>query len=231
MGSVIRRIAWAGALAGAVVLLWACGSVKPTQTTEEGYRIPSPGQARIALNEGLQAFNEACIVPDALGRGEDFPVTIVEPDTLDPPVRYRQLRALEDAGLLTNRRDTTSGGLMRRTFALTEDGQEVNREIFEFRGWQSSLCYATPRVTRVDSIYAVPDRSPRPLAEVIFHHALQEVRPWARRSEVRQLFPSIIPRVREVGTPTQSRRSLIETESGWTDSRLVGRKPPQPGGS
>ncbi len=227
----VRRAVLGWTLACAALLLWSCAGVQETQTTSDGNRIPSDGLAQQALNEGLARFNEACVVPDMLERGETFPVTIVEPDTLQPPVRYQQLLALQQQGLLTNQTDTTSAGLVRRTFALTEKGQQAQSEIFGFRGWRSGICYATPRVTRIDSIAAVPDRSPRPIAEVRFHHALQNVQPWARTPRVQRLFPTIRPILEDAGTPVPARRTLIETEDGWTDSRLVGRPAPTPEGS
>jgi len=230
MSPAVRSAAvcWIVALAGTLVLS-ACLGVEGTQTTEEGYRIPSDDQARIALNEGLDAFNDACIVPDALGRGETFPITVVEPDTLAPPLRYQQLEALQDERLLTNRRDTTSGGLIRLTFSLTEEGQEVETLVSGFRGQQTGLCFAKPRVTRIASISPVPDRNPRPLAEVVFTHSLQDVQPWARDPKIQRLFPSVRSLLQEVNDQTRTRRTVVETDEGWKDSRLAGRESTQRG--
>lgn len=216
-------VCWIVALAGTVILS-ACLGVKGTQTTDEGYRIPSNDQARIALNEGLGAFNDACIVPDALDRGETFPTTVVEPDTLAPPLRFQQLQVLQAEGLLTNQRDTTSGGLVRLTFSLTEEGEEVETLVSGFRGQQTGLCFAKPRVTRIASVSPVPDRNPRPLAEVVFTHSLQDVQPWARNPEIQRLFPSVRSLLQDVNAETRTRRTVVETEDGWKDSRLVGRR-------
>ena len=130
---------------------------------------------------------------------------------------------------MTNQRDTTSGGLVRLTFSLTEEGEEVETRVSGFRGQQTGLCFAKPRVTRIASISPVPDRNPRPLAEVVFTHSLQDVQPWARNPKIQRLFPSVRSLLQDVNAKTRTRRTVVETEDGWTDSRLVGRRSPQRG--
>lgn len=222
MSRVARRTAF-GLLA--LLTCWmftvACGGAGVT-TTPDGLPRPTDDAATESLNRALQFYNEACVYPEALRRGKDFPITVIEPDTLDPSYRYRQLRALAGTQVLSMAENTDGRGMLRQAFSITEEGREARQTVYTFRGEREGICYATPTVTRIDTVKGVRDRSPRSLVEIDFTYAYEEVAPWARDREVQQAFPAVSAFLRTINQSKSMTRVLAQTERGWRDVRLMG---------
>jgi len=214
------------------LLLLACSGAE-TRTDASGRSLPSENAAEDAIEASLEAFNSACISPQAVSGGETFPVTLIEPDTTRPTVAVRQLLTLEDAGLVTSNRVVDDRQLVKNTFQLTDDGEEAIQTVYQFRGWQSALCYAQPEIVRIDTIYALRQRSPRPLAEVAFAYQLVDVAEWVRRDDVQQSFPDIRDELATVGTTQTDRQTVVLTDDGWRALRVIrrteGTEAPAPG--
>ena len=205
------------------LLLAACSGSGSTRTDPEGRLIPSEDAARDALNESLQSFNEACLAPQAMEQNDEFPITLIEPDTTRPTVAVRQLFSLESAGLLTHDRTVDDRGLVRTTFRLTERGEEARETVYQFRGWRPAICYAQPRVTRIDTVIAIKDRTPRPLAEVTFAFRYGEATPWARRQDIQRQFPETRMFTRSTRSTETDRQTLVQTDDGWRALRVIRR--------
>jgi DNA-binding PadR family transcriptional regulator len=228
-----RRSAFSLAAALAIgLLLAACSGSGGTLTDPEGRPIPSDDAARDALNESLRSFNEACLAPQAMEQNDEFPITLIEPDTTRPTVAVRQLFSLESAGLLTHERTVDDRGLVRTTFRLTERGEEARETVYQFRGWRSAICYARPRVTRIDTVIAIKDRTPRPLAEVTFAFRYGEAAPWTRQREVQRQFPETRRFTQGTRSTETDRQTLVQTDDGWRALRVIRRtrqQEPTPG--
>ena len=195
---------------------------------EEG-PTPTPADARTALNEALQAFNEHCLAPAAQGRDTTYPIALVNPGA-STSYRHRQLNALRAAGLLDTTVARSSGGLPVHRFALTQRGRGSQYEIAQGQGYRRMFCYAIPRVTRLDSIKAVYNAGPNPLARVWFTYGYEDQASWAESPAVRRSFSGLAPlpssQIRE-----SDRKLLIRVDSAWVDRRLTGyeRPPERPG--
>ena len=204
-------------------LLVACGGSSGT-VVEDDASVPLPAvdEARRLLNESMTAFNTACIVPNLLKGGQDFPVTVIAPNRRERFTRYRQLNALHEAGIL--RPDTsTSRQLERLTFRLTEKGQATRARIVVGRGEQAALCFAQPRVVSLDTIKALDGRTNRPLAEVVFQYEYSPIDGWAKHPEVEREFSAVRRFERQTANGVQStRQTLVQTDDGWVDVRLRG---------
>ncbi len=215
------------------VTLWTACAGAETVTDDTGRKMPSENAAQDAIEESLISFNEACINPQALAQGETFPITLIEADTTQPTVAVRQLLTLEDAGLVTSNRVVSDQRLVKNTFTLTDDGEEFLATVYQFRGWRSALCYATPEVTRIDTIYALRQRGPRPLADVTFAYQLVDVAEWARRDNIQQSYPDIQD-ILDTARQTQTeQQTVVLTDTGWRALRVIrrtdGETPPEPG--
>lgn len=206
------------------LLLAACSGAGSTRTDPEGRPIPSDDAARDALNESLRSFNEACLAPQAMEQNDEFPITLIEPDTTRPTVAVRQLFSLESAGLLMHERTVDNRGLVRTTFRLTERGEKARETVYQFRGWRSAICYAQPRVTRIDTVIAIKDRTPRPLAEVTFAFRYGEAAPWARGQELQRQFPETRMFTQGSRSTETDRQTLVQTDDGWRALRVIRRK-------
>jgi DNA-binding PadR family transcriptional regulator len=213
--------------------LWTACAGSETVTDETGREMPSENAAEDAIEESLMSFNEACISPKALSQGETFPITLIEPDTTRPTVAVRQFLTLEDAGLVTSNRVVDDRRLVKNTFTLTDDGEKSLSTVYQFRGWRSALCYATPEVTRIDTIYALRQRGPRPLADVKFAYQLVDVADWARRDDIQQSYPDIQDVLDTVGQTQTEQQTVVLTDTGWRALRVIrrtdGEAPPEPG--
>lgn len=215
------------------VTLWTACAGSETVTDETGREMPSENAAEDAIEESLMSFNEACINPQALSQGETFPITLIEPDTTRPTVAVRQFLTLEDAGLVTSNRVVDDRRLVKNTFTLTDDGEESLSTVYQFRGWRSALCYAMPEVVRIDTIYALRQRGPRPLADVTFAYQLVDVAEWARRDDIQQSYPDVQDVLDTVGRTRTEQQTVVLTDTGWRALRVIrrtdGETPPEPG--
>ncbi len=193
---------------------------------EEG-PIPEAQQAEQALNEALTAFNDYCLYPRAQGPRASYPLQLFNPNT--STLRYRQLRALAEAGLLDTTITKGRQGLPVHRFALTKTGRASQYDIAEARSYRPKFCYAVPEVTRIDSIKAVYTSGPNPLARIWFTHSYPDVADWIDARLVRRSFSGRPP------TPSPSDtlhtdELLIQVDSAWVDRRLIGydRPPDRP---
>lgn len=215
------------------VTLWTACAGSETVTDDTGRKMPSENAAEDAIGESLMSFNEACISPRALSQGDTFPITLIEADTTRPTVALRQFLTLKDAGLVTSNRVVNDQRLVKNTFTLTEDGEESLSTVYQFRGWQSALCYATPEVTRIDTIYALRQPGPRPLADVTFAYQLVDVAEWARRDDIQQSYPDIQDILDTIGQTQTEQQTVVLTDTGWRALRVIrrtdGKTPPKPG--
>jgi len=192
---------------------------------EEG-PTPTPPDARKALNEALQAFNDYCLAPDAQGGGT-YPIALVNPGTNTSSYRHRQLAALREAGLLDTTVAQSDGGLPVHRFDLTRTGRESQYEIAQGQGYENMFCYAIPRVTQLDSIKAIYNAGPNPLARVWYTYSYQDQASWVESPGVQRSFSGLPP----LPSP-QARRSdrklLVRVDSAWVDRRLTGYdRPPE----
>lgn len=215
------------------VTLWTACAGSETVTDENGRKMPSENTAEDAIEESLMSFNKACINPQALSQGETFPITLIEADTTRPTVGVRQFLTLEDAGLVTSNRVVNDQRLVKNTFTLTDDGEKSLSTVYQFRGWRSSLCYATPEVTRIDTIYALRQRGPRPLADVRFAYQLVDVTDWARRDDIQRSYPDVQDILETVGQTRTEQQTVVLTDTGWRALRVIrrtdGEEAPAPG--
>jgi len=212
--------------------LLACGGSAETSdvvTNDEEGPIPSAAQAQQALNEALQAFNDYCLAPNAQGPGATYPLALFNPNPNAPSFKYRQLWALTQAGLLDTTITRGQRGLPVHRFRLTSDGRSVQYEIAQGRGYRPMLCYAVPKVTRIDSIKSVYTSGPNPLANVWFAFSYQNLGDWIESASVRRSF-SGLPRRPSATDTLYTDQLLIEVDSAWVDRRLTGydRPPDQP---
>lgn len=220
----VRRSLMLAAVVGATLVAACSGGPR---LSPDGLPLPSENAAEDALNESLRAYNEACLVPDALGQRDNFPVTLIVSDTTDPSFRFQQLQALESIGLVLSRRDTTSRRLVRQQFSLTEDGQDAVQTVFSFRGERTAICFATPEVTRIDTIRALKTRSPRPVAEIDFAYRYDDVAEWTQQEPVRRTFPNLPALLQRLDAPQTGRQTIQQLgDDRWRDVRLVGRTDP-----
>jgi hypothetical protein len=203
-------------------LLVACGgsdTAVVVQQSEEA-EVPSATTARSALDVSLSAFNEACVVPVRIQQSS-FPVTVIAPNRQERSTRYRELNALASAGVLTA--DTTTRNLERLTFRVSDAWQDARKDILDpRRGVQEALCYATPRVTAVDTIKAIEGRTTRKLAEVVFRYTYSQAAAWAQTPEVKRAFPKVRAFLQRNGSERRRRQTLVATDDGWVDVRLRG---------
>jgi hypothetical protein len=217
----------------AVVLggLLACSGGEEASVTvrdEEG-PVPSPVGTRTALNEALQAFNRYCLVPAAQGSGTTYPIALVRSGSGESSYRYRQLSALRQAGLLDTTVARSAGGLLVHRFGLTESGRQSQYEIAEGQGYRRMFCYAVPRVTRLDSIKAVYNAGPNPLARIWYTYGYENRGDWVESSAVQRSFSGIDP-LPATRTRPSARALLVRVDSAWVDRRLTGydRPPKRP---
>jgi hypothetical protein len=186
---------------------------------------PTPTDARTALNEGLQSFNEHCLTPIAQKSGDSYPTSVLGPQSNEASHRYQQLQTLTQAGLLDMTVVDTTGSLPVHRFAPNSQGQESLYEIVQGGGYTEMFCYAIPHVTRLDSIKAVYNAGPNPLARVWFEYGYQDLGSWVESDAVQRTFSGLEP----LPSP-QARHSgvelLVRVDSAWVDRRLTGYERP-----
>jgi hypothetical protein len=211
---------------GGVLACSGGGEASVVVRDEEG-PVPAPSEARTALNEALQAFNRYCLAPTAQGSGTPYPIALVRPGSGGSSYRFRQLSALREVGLLDTTVTRSRGGLLVHRFGLTQTGRQSQYEIAQGQGYRRMFCYAVPRVTRLDSIKAVYNAGPNPLARAWFTYGYADLGTWVEAPAVQRAFTGLAP----LPSP-QSRRStqklLIRVDSAWVDRRLTGyERPPE----
>ena len=201
-------------------VLIACGGTDEVVQEEQNPNVPTAQKARAQLNEALRAFNNACVVPHVVRGGRDWPITVLSHGDSDRSQRRRQLQALHSAGVLTSETLTGQRGDEQAVYRLAEGVQESRQEIVTGRGWQSALCFATPQVTRIDTIEALYKRSTRRLAEVTFHYRYSSIASWAQQAGVQRAFPQMSTLVRHAQTEHKTRQTLVKNNGEWVDTRL-----------
>ena len=215
----------------AVVLggVLACSGGEEASVTirdEEG-PVPSPVETRTALNEALQAFNQYCLAPTAQGSGTTYPIALVRSGSGESSYRYRQLAALRQAGLLDTTVTRSDGGLLVHRFGLTESGRQSQYEIAEGQGYRRMFCYAVPRVTRLDSIKAVYNAGPNPLARIWYTYGYENRGDWVESAAVQRTFSGVDPLPAPQTRPSTD-ALLVRVDSAWVDRRLTGyERPPE----
>lgn len=199
---------------------------KIVKDDEEG-PIPTAQQAERALKEALTAFNGYCLFPRAQASSASYPLRRFNPNK--STLRYRQLRALTEAGLLDTTITKGKRGLPVHRFALTETGRASQYDIAEGRSYRSKFCYAIPEITRIDSIKAVYTSGPNPLAQIWFTHGYQDVADWIESRRVQRSFSGLPPRPSSSDT-LHTNKLLMQVDSAWVDRRLTGydRPPDRP---
>jgi hypothetical protein len=212
--------------------LLACGGSAETSdidTDDSEGTVPNASQARQALNEALQAFNDYCLAPNAQGPGATYPLALFNPNPNAPSFKYRQLWALKQAGLLDTSVTRGQRGLPVHRFRLTGAGRSAQYDIAQGRGYRPMFCYAVPEVVRIDSIKSVYTSGPNPLANVWFAFSYQNIGDWIDLASVRRSFTGLPPTPSSTDT-LHTDQLLIEVDSAWVDRRLTGyeRPPDQP---
>lgn len=210
--------------------LLACSGTDETSivTDDEDGPIPTSTDARDALNEALQSFNDHCLLP-AAQRNDAYPLSLFNPNSSAPSFAYRQLQALAQAGLLDTTIARGERGIPVHRFSLTDDGREAQYEIAQGQKYRPMFCYAIPRVDRIDSIKAVYTSGPNPLAKVWFTYKHRAPAPWIEAEGVQRVFSNRPPMPSENDT-IHTTLLLMRTDSAWVDRRLTGfdRLPDRP---
>ncbi len=186
---------------------------------------PTPTDARTALNEGLQSFNEHCLAPEAQKSEDTYPISVLGPGSNEASYRYQQLRALTRTGLLDTTVVDTTGSLPIHRFAPTSQGRESLYEIVQGGGYTEMFCYAIPRVTRLDSIKAVYNAGPNPLVRVWFEYGYQDLGSWVESPPVQRTFSGLEP-LPSPQAPHPGVELLVRVDSAWVDRRLTGYERP-----
>jgi hypothetical protein len=186
---------------------------------------PTPAEARTALNEGLQSFNDHCLTPTAQTSTDPYPISVFGPGSNEASHQYQQLQALTRTGLLDRTVVDTTGSLPIHRFALTSMGRESQYEIVQGSGYTEMFCYATPHVTRLDSIEAIYNAGPNPLARVWFEYGYKDLGAWVESAPVQRTFSGLeslpSPQARHSGVEL-----LVRVDSAWVDRRLTGYERP-----
>ena len=160
------------------------------------------------------------MVPEVVSGGRDWPITVLSHDRSDRSQRRLQLEALRGAGVLAAETTTDERGASQTVYRLAEGLESTRQEIISGRGWQSALCFATPQVTRIDTIKDLYDRSTRKLAEVQFHYEYSSIASWAQQTDVQRAFPQMRSLVRHAQSEHEKRQTLVKNGDGWIDTRL-----------
>lgn len=191
---------------------------------EEG-PTPTPADTRTALNEALQSFNPHCLAPSVHNSEDPYPVSVLSPGSNEASYRYRQLQALTRAGLLDTTVVDTTGSLPVHQFEPTSVGQENMYDIAQGGGYRKMFCYATPHVTQLDSIKAIYNSGPNPLAKVWFEYGYRDLGTWVESAAIQRTFSGL-----ESLPSPQARHSaeelLVQVDSAWVDRRLTGYERP-----
>lgn len=209
--------------------LLACSSSEETQNViirEQEGPAPTKKEARKALNEALQAFNEYCLSPIAESQA-NYPITLVNPNARDPSHQYRELWSLAQAGLLDTTAAQSTGGLPVHQFSLSAKGKKTRYDIAQARGYRRMFCYAVPVVTQLDSIKGIYNSGPNSLAKVWFSYGYTDLGTWVDTPAVRNTFSGL----NALPSKTLSRtdeKLLVRIDSAWVDRRLTGyERPPK----
>lgn len=212
--------------------LLACGGSSETMhgdvvtDTTEG-PIPTVSGTRQALNTALQAFNNHCLAPTAQRRSGAYPIRLFNPSLNAPSFKYRELQALVQAGLLDTTIARGTRGLPVHEFGLTSDGRDAQYEIAQTRTYTPMFCYAVPHVVRLDSIKAIYNSGPNPLATVWFAYSYRGLAEWRQSRLIRRSFSGLPPLPASSDT-LQTRQLLVRVDSAWIDRRLTGYgRPPE----
>ncbi|HKL87620.1 MAG TPA: hypothetical protein VJ884_01355 [Salinibacter sp.] len=217
------------------IVLFACGGSKETTgsdvvtDTTQG-PVPSLSDTRQALNEALETFNNYCLAPTAQSAEGKYPLELYNPSSNAPSFKYRELWALTQVGLLDTTIVRGARGLPTHRFGLTEAGRSAQYDIAQGRTYKAMFCFGVPRVVRLDSIKAVYNAGPNPLARVWFAYNYQDVGDWGNARAVRRAFSALPP----LPSPTDTlhtKQLLVRVDSAWIDRRLTGfdRPPERPG--
>lgn len=218
-----------GALLTSLSLL-SCGETKPATDvliSNEMGPTPTPEEARAALNEALEAFNDHCILPGEQGAQITFPFSLLNPSTRNRTFQYTQLQALVGVGLLDTTRVRVRGGLPVVRYTLTPKGKKARHDIVYGRSRRTAFCYAVPQVVRLDSIKSRFSSSPNPLAEVWFSYHYQHRGQWVKTDSIQETFATIrsLP---ERNSPQSAKKVLIRVnDTTWVDQRLPGTAAPR----
>lgn len=218
------------------VVLFACGGNAETTSsdvvtdTTQG-PVPRPADTRQALNEALQTFNNYCLVPTAQGAEGKYPIELFNPSSNAPSFKYRELSALAQVGLLDTSIVRGARGLPVYRFGLTAAGRSAQFDIAQGRSYQAMFCFGVPRVVRVDSIKAVYNAGPNPLARAWFAYSYQDIGEWRNDPAVRRAF-SALPPLPSSNETLYTKQLLVRVDSAWIDRRLTGfDQPPERPGS
>lgn len=214
-------------LIGALLLslgLLACGETRPASdvliSNEQG-PTPSPQEARAALNEALEAFNDHCILPGEQGAQITFPFSLVNPDTRNRTFQYTQLQALVDVGLLDTTHVEARGGLPVVRYEVTAKGKTAQYEVIQGRSRRTAFCYAVPQVARIDSIKSKYTSGPIPLANVWFSYHYERRGQWVETDTIQKTFANLRS-VPQPNNPKTDKKLLIRVDTTWVDQRLAG---------
>jgi hypothetical protein len=209
--------------------LLACGGGAETTSdvvtdTTQG-PIPSPPDARQALNESLQAYNDYCLTPSAQSDADTYPLDLFNPSPNAPSFKYQQLWALTQVGLLDTTIVRDSRGLPVHQFQLTSAGRSAQYDIAQGRTYKPMFCYAVPHVVRLDSIKAVYSSGPNALSKVWFAYSYRNLGDWRRSAYIRRAY-SALPPLPSAADTLRTDQLLIEVDSAWIDRRLSGYERP-----
>lgn len=217
------NILFTGALLASLSLL-ACGETKPTSDvviSNEMGPTPTPDEARAALNDALEAFNDHCILPGEQGAHITFPFSLINPNTRNRTFQYSQLQALVTVGLLDTTQVEARGGLPVVRYSLTPKGKNARYEVVQGRSRRTAFCYAVPQVARLDSIKSSFNSGPNSPVQVWFSYQYEHRGQWVKTDSIQKTFANLrsLP---EQNTPQSGKNVLIRMDTTWVDQRLAG---------
>lgn len=187
--------------------------------------IPTPPSARRAVDQALQTFNDHCVAPSAQGEDASYPLELFNPSPSAPSLKYQQLRAFVEAGLLDTTVVQGQGNLPIHRFNLTRKGRAAQYEIAQSRTYTPMFCYAVPHVVRLDSIKAVYNSGPNPLASVWYAYSYRNLGDWRRSRSIRRGYTAIPP-LPSASDTLQTNQLLVRVDGSWIDRRLTGYERP-----
>ncbi len=182
---------------------------------------PSEATFTKAINQYLEQHGKACTTI-----GRQFPIDIPVSAQQSQYGFGLQLIALQQAGLVSET-DTTAvvHGMLDalrgstppqpvRRYQLTTEGQKYFRQVPGTFGQTGGLCYGQKAVDSVLKWSNPTTIDGRSQADVTYTYKIENLAPWAERSEIQQAFPDIGATVGGASKTNQT-TGLQLTDKGW----------------
>jgi hypothetical protein len=190
-----------------IAFLTACSNAKR----------PSDSNFKAAINQYPAKHGKACT-----WIGRSFPVDVSESEQKFQSGTGPQLAVLEAAGLLRSS-DTiapTPGilgpGAPRhvKRYEPTEEGKKYLQQAPGIFGQSSGLCYGDKAVDSIVKWTESPAAGLYSQTKVIYTYKIENLAPWAKRSDVQQEFGDVRTTVSGISKSNEIARLLL-TNQGW----------------